>query len=40
MKPGMMDGLNTVNKLVEWLLRGQEGKMRIPHGPGAERQRA
>jgi predicted glycosyltransferase len=40
MKPGMLDGLNTVNQLTDWLLTGQHGKARAFLGPESERQRA
>jgi hypothetical protein len=40
MKPGMLDGLNTVNRLSDWLLTGQRGKARAFPGTESERQRA
>lgn len=40
MKPGMLDGLNTVNHLTDWLLTGQHGNARGSLGPESERQRA
>jgi predicted glycosyltransferase len=40
MQPGMMDGLHTVNQLVDWLLRGRPGGAWPAYGAGVERQRA
>ena len=40
MQPSMMDGLHTVNQLVDWLLRGRPGGAWPAYGAGVERQRA
>ncbi len=40
MRPGMMDGVQTVNQLADRLLHGRPASVRPAHGPRAERQQA